>query len=488
MTNIVSETSISSEGRASLAYQTLVGLGKADIKNCLWKSFDRFEEGIKGETDFDILMEKEQKQAVFNYLTQNGWFEVLSEPWRRFPDVYDFLQYDSQYKKFIHLHVHFRLVMGEKNIKSLSLPLESLYLETAVEVEGISHAMPELELYVFILRLSLKIGWRDYARIIRRWDRRMIYRDLMPEFQHIRQRCDRTRLETLLEHPSLSFIDRNLVLETYEDIYSLNYNRRRLIKKHIAPYRRYRKVTRFFVYLHRCALKRSFGQGKIFPKRGKTFAFCGPDGSGKTTLVDSIEKRLFKHLKVARYYMGGNKSSKGVPRWFFYMLFWAPYLLIRKVFKIIQYQPAVKRMEQLFFSYENYLIAIEKYRRYRRGKIESERGAMVLYERFPLFKGLGGDGGSVSGSAYFEKNERKCYDQINPPDIIFVLQVDSDEAIRRKPDHQPNVIRNKTSAFEDFIRKNRNNPNVVILDGNSSMDLVLETTLDHINMELRRDS
>lgn len=490
MTNIVSEEPVSTLEKASLGYQTLIGLRETGITYCLWKSFDRLAEGIKGETDFDILFDKKQKQEVFNYLRQNGWFEVLSEPWRRFPDVYDFIQYDPQHKKFLHFHVHFKLVMGEKLIKSLSLPLESLYLQTAVEAEGIFHAMPELELCVFILRLSLKISFRDYARIIRRRSRKMIYRDLVPEFLHIRQRCDRTRLETLLKHPALSFIDRDLVLETYEDIYSLNYSRRRRIKSLIAPHRRYGSVARFFVYRYRRFQKKSFGQGKTFPKRGMTFAFCGPDGSGKTTLVDSVEQRLSEHLKVARYYMGGNKTSKGVSRYFFYLLLQTPYLVVRKFFKIIKDPRTVKRLEQLYFSYENYLIAKEKFHRYNLATMDSKQGVLVLFERFPLFRDLNasGDQGVTGDRACFESSEQKFYEQIKTPNILFILQVDSTGAILRKPDHCPDVIRDKTSAFENFINENKNNPKVVVLDGNSSIDIVLETALKRINKELGSDS
>lgn len=487
MTNIASEASLSSAIKASLAYQTLAGLRDAGVKYCLWKSFDRLEEGVKGDTDFDILMDMEQKQAVFKHLAENGWIEMLAEPWRKFPEVHDYFHYDAQYGKYIHIHAHFKLVMGEKMVKSLSPPLESLYLETARRTEGVFYAAPELEICVFIMRLALKICWRDYARIIRRGNKRMIYRDLAPEFFHIRQRCDRARLEGLLERPALSFIDRTLILETFDDLYSLNYGRRLQVKRQIAPYRRYKTMERFFVDISRCWKKKYFGQGKVLPKKGISFAFCGPDGSGKTTLVDTMEKRLSKHFKVARFYMGGNKTSRDFPRRLFVMVFWAPYLVIRKFFKIIKFQPAVRRMEQLYFGFKYYLIAGEKGRRYRNAVNELERGAIVLFERFPLFPGAG-DGSAVGEKAYFEKYERKFYGQIKPPDISFILQVDSETAIRRKPDHDPDVIREKTSIFEDFIDKNRNNPKVVTLDGNSSISLIMKTALARINRELERDS
>ena len=484
MTNTISEESVSSEVRESLAYQTLAGLQEAGIKYCLWKSFDRLEDGIRGDTDFDILMDLEQKPAVFKYLADQGWIKMLAEPWRTFPEVFDFFHYDARFGKYLHMHVHFKLVMGEKMVKSLSLPLESLYLETAVESKGLFHAMPELELCVFVMRLSLKIKWNDYARILRRGSKQMIYRDLAPEFFHIHKRCDRTRLEKLLEHPALSFIDRNLILETFDDLYSLNYGRRMQVKKHIAPYRRYGTVERFFVNQYRCWKKKSFGLGTVFPNKGISFAFCGPDGSGKTTIVDSIEKRLTQHFKVARYYMGGNQTSRDFPRKLFVAIFYMPYLFIRKFFKMINFQPGVRRMEQLNFGTEYYMIAGEKNRRYQNAMNEIKRGSIILFERFPLFPGAG-DGSSVGERAYFEKYERKHFGQIKAPDLIFVLQVDAETAVKRKPDHHPDVIREKTSLFEEFIQRNKNNSKVMVLDANSPTDQILETALDRINKELK---
>ena len=487
MANQILTTSNSSAEMESVAYQTLFGLHEAGIRYCLWKSFDRLEEGIKGETDFDILMDKDQKEVVFKHFASKGWFQVNSEPWRRFPDVYDYFQYDSQYNKFIHMHVHFKLVMGEKMVKSLSLPLEPLYLKTAVNAAGIYHAMPELELTVFILRLTLKMGWRDYVRIVRRQDRRKFYIGMIGEYQHIRQRCDRTRLKNLLDHPLLSFIDKTVILDSYDDIYSLTYSRRRLIKRQISPYRRFGKLARFMVHLVRCYQEMSFGVGKVFPGQGVSFAFCGPDGSGKTTLTDAVEKILSRQFKVARFYMGGNQGSRGVERWISFLILVGPYLLTRKFFKIINFYSAVKKIEQLYFGFEDYLIALEKYHRYHKGEIELARGAFVLYERFPIFK-EGGDQGLGDDKVYFKESEKKLYDQIKPPDILFVLQVSAAEAIRRKPDHHPNVIRNKTSAFEDFINENQNNPHVVVLDANAPIESILESSLERMNLELNRDS
>jgi thymidylate kinase len=487
MSSDLRESAVSAEEQMSLAYQTLLGFHKVGVSYCLWKSFDRLVEGIRGRTDFDILVEAGKEQEVFKYLIQNSWIRVNAESWRQFPDVHDFIQYDSQYKKFIHFHVHFRLVMGEKRIKSLSLPLEELYLRTASAVGGIFQAMPELELCVFVLRSTLKITWWDYARVVRRQDRKVIYKNLIPEFQSIRQRCNRSRLESLLQHPSLSFINKALILDAFDDFYTLTFSRRHQLKRQIAPYRRYGYLERMYTTIKRSREERTIGHGKTLLGHGLSFAFCGADGSGKTTLVDSIEALFSQHLKVARYYMGGNNLSRNFPRKLFYVLFNKPFLGARKLCNILHFKPGARVSEKLYFGFTNYLKAREKYSRYKKSMIDIEHGALVLYERFPVFPD-GGDGVALSEEAYFQQCEQRIYDRIEPPDLTFVLMVDSEVAIERKADHRPNVIREKTTAFRNFVDENPNKLNFVVIDGNTSMNAVLQLVADRINLELMGDS
>jgi hypothetical protein len=52
----------------SPAYQALIGLGALGVRYCLWKSIDRFEEGIEGKTDFDILVDKAGEEVTLNFL------------------------------------------------------------------------------------------------------------------------------------------------------------------------------------------------------------------------------------------------------------------------------------------------------------------------------------------------------------------------------------------------------------------------------------
>lgn len=472
------------EFESSPAYQALIGLGALGVRYCLWKSIDRFEEGIEGKTDFDILVDKAGEEVTLNFLEAKGWVRLIAEPWRQFPEVHDFFRYDPRHHAFIHLHVHFRLVMGEKMIKSLSLPLESIYLSSAVELAGVPCVLPELELVVFILRASLKIGWRDYARIVRRRDPRAIYISLEGEFREIVERCTEERLERVLHWPEFSFVDKDLVYRTVADLHSLNYFDRRSLRKKLRPYRRVSGLRGGVLHLVRSFQKRHSGLGKTVARGGKSFAFCGADGSGKTTLVNRVQKRLAKDFKTERFYMGGNRTSGDLPRWLFNQVAWLPYLLVRKALKVLTFHRAANLVERIYFGFDNYLMSREKLRRFQSGKQAMGQGAVVLYERFPVFQGSG-DGGYIGG--YFDEAARKVYREIGSPHFIFVFSVEAEEAIRRKPDHKAGDIRAKVAAFDRFAAEHNQDPRVIALDGNAPVDENLDRVLNHISMELSRD-
>lgn len=479
--------SLSKLAKGSLAYSTLIDLNNAGIRYCIWKSIDRFEDGTKGLTDFDILFDPEQQQLVFEKLLSNKWIQLTAEPWRSFPQVYDFVCYDSRNLRFIHFHLHFKLITGEKLLKSISLPLVNLYLSTTVYVDGIPHSLHELEFVVFIIRMCVKIKWKDYARAVKWRDKKKIFDDFESEYVYIRKHFRRTSVEDLLNSPGLSFLDRRIILDAYDDLYSLDFFRRNAICRSLKAFRRYRHISRYCQYFYRSYQKRKFGVGKALPKTGKCFAFCGPDGSGKTTLTNMVENALSEHFKVARFYMGGNPYSCDFIRRSYNLLIRFPYKVLHKLFRLFQFAKAVRRIESTYLGYNSYLMAREKLNRYHYGKAFMEQGALVIFERFPLFQGVG-DGPSTDDMAPLLRRQQGIYRRIPLPDVIFVIRIVAEESIRRKPDHSADEIRSKVKEFGIYIDNHKNDPKVVVLDGVAPLESNIDIVLKRIVKELYHDS
>jgi thymidylate kinase len=105
-------------------------------------------------------------------------------------------------------------------------------------------------------------------------------------------------------------------------------------------------------------------------------------------------------------------------------------------------------------------VAIDRYRRQRAGQIAARRGAVVLYDRFPLAASLdgpqiretaAGDAGFAARS--FARLEEAIYRRFQPPDLCLILEVDPDTSISRKPDHNRETIEAKARLLQQLVEK-----------------------------------
>ena len=57
--------------------------------------------------------------------------------------------------------------------------------------------------------------------------------------------------------------------------------------------------------------------------------------------------------------------------------------------------------------------------------------------------------------------EQRCYDPITPPDSIYVLQIDPEAALKRRPDDNPRFVRIRNM---EIFGKAWNSPRVKLID------------------------
>ena len=99
-------------GEASIK-RFLLEINKETVKVCVWKSSDRWDEGIAGTTDVDLLVAPDFFEIAVKNLKDNRWFQVTAEPWRRFDGVVDLVT--SRKTKRLR-----NLVLDGKHLASLS--------------------------------------------------------------------------------------------------------------------------------------------------------------------------------------------------------------------------------------------------------------------------------------------------------------------------------------------------------------------------------
>jgi hypothetical protein len=434
------------------------------IRYTIWKSFDRWRDSLSGKTDVDLLVHPDDLNGAIDILRQLGWVRLKAEFWRRFPGLHDLVSFDHEAGRLVHLHLHERLVMGEKFIKSLSPPWVELYLERTETGDWPRRVQPEVEFITFVVRLCLKLRWIDYARVVRRWNRRALYRDFRPELDCLRARCDRDALLRLLEIPAYAGLDGRIVVDAFDRLDTLDFRRRRRMRRAVGAYRSGGPLTRFVTTLGRKISRKLTGSGKQVSGRGISVAVCGPDGSGKTTLVNEIETILAAHVLVERHYMGGNRSSAGLPRAVVVWLVWPVYLVSRFALKAVGWRSGVRATERLFRGIDAWLMALEKRGRLRRGQRAVARGGIALYERFPLFPGYG-DAGPADSALFGARAAREICAALPLPDLLIIIDADPELTKLRRPDSDPDRLKQKADQFRDFSSGKQGGDDFLLLDG-----------------------
>lgn len=455
------DINISARLKGSAALQMLLKLSSSKLKHCLWKSVDRLEQGCFGETDLDLLVAKEDALKFHDILLADGWLALKAESWRDYPGVSNYIFYDKSLKRFIHIHLHTDLVMGEERIKSVTLPLQNLYLNTAIVVHGIPAVHPALEFIVLLIRLPLKIKLEHRVLAYLMKNPESIVRRFEPEYRRLKEEFSVDDLTMMLKSAELSWIDRDLVLRVYNDLFAYDAQARAEMLKDVSKFRRYSSTTLRLVKIGRWFMRRVEGQGKRLVGTGHSFAFVGPDGSGKSALVSAVERRLRIFLKVKRIYLGGSPHSRGILRTMLRYTIFPLFALLRRVVEIIRGRDGSKSLRDWYYDLEDRLIYTEKVSRYKRAKKALARGEIVLFERFPVFPGYG-DG--IPQGKEKDSTMKQSFERFDLPDLLFALQIDASTAQARKIEHTASIIEEKVRAFDNFYSSMLGNPNFILLN------------------------
>jgi hypothetical protein len=458
-------------------------LNRLDVRYCHWKSTYRLFEGMNGQTDLDILVDPNQYEIFIYLLRSLGFKRMLSKKSQKFPGLDDYLGFDQSTGRLIHLHVHYQLILGEQFVKNYHLPIEDIFFDNFVYHSNVKIPIPELELIILILRTLLKYRDRDIIKdLLKIGTSTGVPKDILDEFNFLLEKINIEQIilvrESYFQFISLELVDKfiNLFRKSPRDGWRL-YKFRTQIRRELKPFQRksrrniwfdyhrasFRKnrVVRYFVNLFNKSLKTK----KKMNKLNLVFAFIGPDGSGKTTIVRSVREWLSWRLEVQSYYMGSSEPSirtmilKRLFKIFrFWVVVWGHFFGSKSIFKRLFNIPS-----QLFNCLRFISEALDRYGRYSKGKSSSEGGVIVLYDRFPLeaFRQYQPimDGSQISyryqGKHWFltrilSEIEERIYQGISPANHIFILHVSPNLSKIRKPDHKLDMIELKKLAIEQI--------------------------------------
>ena len=428
-----------------------------------WKSNNHLAAALAGKTDLDLLVAQEDAQRFRQLALQHGFKSIMSPPPKQFPGVEDYLGFDPATGRFFHLHVYYRLVLGQPYVKNHRLPLEDALLTSAWrhEPEQVMVPTPEWELVVLVARVLLKIGTRDLLRPI--LDPAPLPELLQAELEYLTAHVHQEEWQLVLEAAN-GVIPSEVVLAFLEAWKAGRltplclFRLRARLRRALSPYQRAPRWRTTGLYLARM-LQSLWPWGHKVRKRmvtgGLTIAFVGADGAGKSTITADTCRWLSWKLDVRTLYMGTQQ-----PSWMSRSAH-LPFRVLQRLQRLGEARlGATNALTRVIVTMRHWVesvhalaLGLDRYRRSRLGRRAADQGTVVLFDRFPLpevYEAMDGPRISPSWGPLCEKLaqvERRLYQAIAPPDCIIALQVSPEVALARKPDHVPERVTAKSTAL-----------------------------------------
>ncbi|HOO44652.1 MAG TPA: hypothetical protein PLM29_00380 [Deltaproteobacteria bacterium] len=363
----------------------------------------------------------------------------------------DFIGFDKKTTRLVHLHVHYKLILGEKHIKGHHIEREEYVLKTCIFTDTIPVPQPEVELLLAIIRIHMKTDLSEIA--LNRAKRYLhperpsyptaIWEELVFLVRRISPDAFRKVLQDLKlpvsEHLFMDYLEKlTRSAITPHDILIIRHH----IFHMLRPFKRISTAHYFTIKallkLRGLHLIPSPKNKKLMPHTGSTFAIVGADGSGKSTLAKDIETWLSWKLSVRTVYFGIPKSivitfAQNVMR---VLNLAEKHLPSKKV------KSSLRDMVHFIDAARWIFIARRRLSLFKKSKKLASRGWVIITDRYPLpmFESMDqpmdGPRLQLQGESmpFLAALEKSTYDQIGLPERIFVLQADFSVLRKRKDD------------------------------------------------------
>lgn len=417
-------------------------LDAENVGYCHWKSTTSLTRSATGDNDLDLLVSRSAAQPFTTVLYRLGFRRVDASREQRLPGVLDFYGYDSDTEKFIHVHAHYQLVLGDDMTKNYRLPIEDSYLESARQVGLFKVPAPEFEFVVLVVRLVFKhVTWD--ALLTRQGQ---LPRSAKQELADLQARSCPEAVQRVLQQ-ALPGLAPALFGDCVKALQPGTSRRKRLevgwrLQHSLRGFRRRSQVADIVLKGWRRGtrkvVRRVFGPPKkSFASGGALIALVGGDGAGKSTTAYTLYRWLAKDFSTLRVHLGK-------PPWSLTTR------LVRGGLKLVVALEArfplgggwpasrsARVLRKVCASYD-------RYHAYLRARRAATQGRLVICDRFPLPQLRSMDAPQQISEEpvgpfvrALLRLERRWYAAMSGPDVLVVLRVEPDVAVSRVRQRSP---------------------------------------------------
>ena len=427
------------------------------IRYCHWKSNWALAETLMGKTDIDLLVHQRDARRFRRILQRCGFVRAAVSP---FPSVEHHHALDGETGVIVHVHAYYQVITGGSLAKNYQLPLEDMLLEN-IRREGIINVpVMGAELIIFVLRMFVKhTTVIEITLLARQWNA------VRREAAWLMTDAAFGQADKLLRN-WFPQVDAQLFRQAFEALRRPAPLWRRIIigyrvRKRLHSLARNSQLRARWIEAKKFAeliWQRLIGSSKKLTPAGggAVFAFVGSEATGKSTILSEIERWLGQHYTVRRIHAGKPPSTwlTFIPHRFLPVL--------RALFPdhrstrvaVCNAGPDAPTVS-LLFALRSVMLAYERRALLTRASAWSEKGTIVLSDRYPSAKSGAPDSpqlidlptpsGRLSLRRWLARTEARLYREIPASDLVIYLTAPLEVTLAR------NEARDKTEA-EDYVR------------------------------------
>lgn len=449
------------------------------IRYCHWKSSDHLQATVDGITDVDVLVDRKCADKAERLLSELGFQRLDTVILRSYPGIMDYVCLDPESSKWVHIHLHFQLALGDRWVKAFWLPLEATILSRRKFSEEFSSYVvdPHDELFLLCARMSLKhknpfgkpVVWGELEHIRGRLEGN----EQVPNYMgRVYVPLENMFREALSDNPSPKRLNALAaqVRETLKEVMrfgGLGFWARSTL----------RMFYRYAIEFSRRFLKNfEVGRRKL-PRGGVLIAFVGIDGSGKSSGVERMERLFAQQMNVTNVFLGNGQSGASWYR--------------KAVFRVFGTKAKWRSHKQLketgqedrirvpwYYALWILICLRDKEKNLKRAIRARANGSLVLSDRWPqaeiaaTFDGprIYGKTGLGRFAQYVAKREKGFLDRAANyiPDAVLRFRVNPAVACYRKPGEFTEVVARQNAELLDQLQW----AGSVVVDVDADVELV----------------
>ena len=463
------------------------------IKYVHWKSNLNIDKALSYDDDFDILVSPKYKRKILLILNEYNFIRDISKKDQWQNEIFHYYGIDLKYLKVIHFHLHFLLEIGHDYDKMCNLPIIEKYLDKRQKYKYTYLPEFEKEYILLIIRIILKNDLKAFLlklphaqiRTLLFSKKGVVKRETYREFLDLKYKIHREKLDIIL-NSDFNFIEKDFfndleqVVEGNKSIFNF-FNSAIKLNKRLNMYNRHSIWFSFWLSFMRINVGRITllsGKNDMFKKRnltgGRIYAFIGGDGAGKSTNIEKLYL-LFKE----QFYV--KKIHIGRPKKFF----------LGTTLRILSKGLSLIQLKDISLALSYLSIAHDRYRSFKIALKLKNKGCIVLLDRFPI-KGIDKmDCPRIHQNFpnkfnYLSRLEKNYHEKINYYDKIFVLKLNPEIAIQRRPEDNANELRLRS---EQVWEKNFSDyHNSIVINTEDSFKTVERKLLKEVWLDLHMKS